>query len=59
MGKRIPLPLNNLAAKPLTISPLDILPLKNGIKSFKNLLILFLRKETFLDSTTKIFKYFL
>jgi len=45
-AKRIPRPLGNLAAKLLTISPLDILPLKDRIKSFKDLSKLFLRKET-------------
>jgi len=45
-AKRIPHPLSNLAAKLLTIPPLDILPLKDMIKSFKDLSKLFLRKET-------------
>jgi len=44
-AKGIPRPLNNLVAKPLTISLLDILPLKDRIKYFKDLSKLFLRKK--------------
>jgi len=51
--KRISRPLSNLAAKLLIISPLDILPSKDRIKSFKDLSKVFLREETFLDSTEK------